>query len=97
MLYFGEREIFGLNVEAVYEAPFVKRWLDTPSFAKAISDEKVSAEVKCSRKLNLARWAVGWTLAREIRIIDNAIQIHAYPFPRADICSNRFLQSEFVM
>ena len=97
VIYSGERLIIGIDVEAYYDAPFVKRWLETPSFAKAINDINVSPEVRKSRKLNLARWALARALAKEIRTVDTAIQIHSQPLPRAHRDSNVFIKSEFIM
>ena len=97
MIYPGERMMIGLSVEAHYNAPFVKEWLDRPSFAAVMNDVNVPDEVKKSRKRNLARWALSRALVNEIRRIDNAIQIHSDHVPESDICSNQFLQSEFIM
>jgi hypothetical protein len=94
VIYAGEREIIGLSVEAHYDAPFVKQWLENPSYAAALNDVSVSDEVKKRRKLNLARWALSRAIVNSIRSVDNAIQIHSDHVPEADICSNVFLRSE---
>jgi hypothetical protein len=96
VIYSGERLIFGIDVEAHFDATFVKRWLETPSFARAINDPDVSPEQRMSRKLNLARWALSRALALEIRKLDCALQIHSHHFPRADNHSNMFIRSEFI-
>lgn len=89
--------MIGLSVDAHYDAPFVKEWLENPSYAAVINDVNVSDEVKLRRKHNLARWALSRALVNEIRKVDNAIQIHPRHVPEADISSNVFLQSEFFM
>ena len=96
VIYSGERLIFGIDVEAHFDATFVKRWLETPSFAKAINDSR-SPEQRKSRKLNLARWALSRALALEIRKLDCALQIHSQHLPRADVHSNMFIRSEFIL
>ena len=97
VIYPGERLMIGLSVEAHYEAPFIKEWLDHPSYAAAINDVRVSDEVKMNRKRNLARWALSRALVNEIMIVDDAIQIHSDHVPHADVSSNVFLRSEFIM
>jgi hypothetical protein len=97
VIYSGERLIFGIDVEAHYDAPFVKRWLDTPSFARAINDVAVTEEKRKSRKLNLARWALSRALAKDIWSLDCALQIHSQHLPRADLHSNMFMKGEFII
>ena len=97
MIYAGERMMIGLSVEAHYGAPFVKAWLEHPSYAAVINDVRVSNEVKMNRKRNLARWALSRALVNEIMIVDDAIQIHSDHVPHADVSSNVFLRSEFIM
>ena len=89
--------MIGLSVEAHYEAPFVKEWLDQPSFAAILNDVEVSDEVKMRRKRNLARWALSRALVNEIRRLDTAVQIHSRHIPEADVSSSMFLESEFIM
>jgi hypothetical protein len=90
ILMSGDRLIIGLNVEAHYDAPFVRNWLTQPEFVEAYTDS--SGNIIGQWKLNLARWALATAVADAIRDVDNAIQIHVTRRAMPHNNSQRFIQ-----
>ena len=91
ILYYGERIIIGVNVDAYFDAPFIKSWLDHPLFRRQYADGQ-AANIQNQRKLNLARWALCDALVRMIRILDISCRIKPHlPTPQPDNNSRRFI------
>jgi len=90
ILMSGDRLIIGLNVEAHYEAPFVRDWLMQPEFVEAYTDS--SGNVVGQWKLNMARWALATAVANAVRNVNNAIQIHVARRAMPHNNSQRFIQ-----
>jgi hypothetical protein len=94
IIYSGERLIIGLDVEALYEAPFIKCWLEKEDFVALITK---SGSVNHKTKLNLARWALSKALANAIRDVDCTVQVHTRDEPLGDNSSQVFLQGEILL
>jgi hypothetical protein len=90
ILMSGDRLIIGLNVEAHYDAPFVREWLRQPEFIAAYTNS--SGNVVGQWKLNMARWALATAVANAVRDVNNAIQIHVTRRAMPHNYSQRFIQ-----
>jgi hypothetical protein len=95
IIYSGERLVIGLDVEAHFNAPFVKCWLEMPDYVAMFTKPGQPDDKQI--KLNLARWALSKALANAIRAIDCTVQIHTRDEPFGDNNSQVFLQGERLM
>lgn len=94
IIYSGERLNIGLDVEALYESPFIKCWLERADFVALYTK---SGRVNHKTKLNLARWALSKALANAIREVDCTVQVHTRDEPLGDNNSQVFLQGELLL
>ena len=94
IIYSGERLVIGLDVEALYDAPFVKCWLELAYFVALYTKE---GRVNHQTKLNLARWALSQALADAIREIDRTVLVYPRDEPLGDYNSQVFLDGELLM
>ena len=94
IIYSGERLIIGLDVEALYDAPFMKCWLERPDFVELYTKE---GRVDHKTKLNLARWALSKALADALREVDRTVLVYTRDEPLGDYNSQVFLDGELLM
>ena len=93
IIYSGERVTIGLDVEALYDAPFMKCWLEKHDFAALYTKD---GNVNQKTKLNLARWALSKALADAIREVDCTVPVYTRDEPLGDNNSQVFLEGELM-